>query len=72
MILILDPSPQLPSQYDGKRNTDIYAHYAPRRAVRNKLVVYCVYMPARVPICLTASKELNILVEEGLQYCECH
>lgn len=53
-------------------NAVVSAHTAPKRAVRNKLVIYRMYMPARMHICLTASKELNILDEEGLQYCECH
>jgi len=29
-------------------------------------------MPARMHICLTAAKELNILDEEGFQCRECH
>lgn len=52
-------------------NAVVSAHTAPRGAVRNKLVVSCVCLPARVHICLTASEELNILEEEGSQSCEC-
>lgn len=53
-------------------NAVVSAHTAPRRAVRNKLVIYGVDVPGWMLVCLTAAEELNISDEEGLWCCECH
>lgn len=47
-------------------NAVVSAHTAPRRAVRNKLVIYRVDVPGWMHVYLTAAKELNISDEQGL------
>lgn len=50
----------------------VSAHTAPRRAVRDKLVLQGVDVAGRMHVCLTAAKEPNISDEGGLWGCECH